>query len=189
MKKSYKKSYLIGLILPLVAGVYSAHADGVLTGDPKLACETILCLSTGQRPSECTPPLERYFSINDRKFSDTLRDRLDFLHQCPVSNQSPAMSGLVDAIANGAGRCDASSLNTELMLWTNSDSSTVYIDNKMPDYCSSYMNNSMTDLQGQMPIYIGTPDQGGFWSSRADYAANLQRYQEQQAALNAGNNN
>ena len=32
-----------------------------LTGDSKLACEAILCLSTSTRPTECNESLRRYF--------------------------------------------------------------------------------------------------------------------------------
>ncbi|MCR8679887.1 MULTISPECIES: TrbM/KikA/MpfK family conjugal transfer protein [Campylobacter] len=32
-----------------------------LTGDRKTACEVLLCLSSGTRPSECNPPLARFF--------------------------------------------------------------------------------------------------------------------------------
>lgn len=55
-----------------------------LTGDTKLACEAILCLSSATRPSECAPALSRYFSINAKKWADTVRKRRNFLKLCPV---------------------------------------------------------------------------------------------------------
>ncbi|AIR81563.1 conjugative transfer protein TraQ (plasmid) [Campylobacter fetus subsp. venerealis 97/608] len=55
-----------------------------LSGDTKLACEAILCLSSATRPSECAPSLSRYFSINAKKWSDTVRKRRNFLKLCPV---------------------------------------------------------------------------------------------------------
>ncbi|KAA3682728.1 conjugal transfer protein TrbM (plasmid) [Campylobacter fetus] len=55
-----------------------------LTGDTKLACEAILCLSSATRPLECDPALSRYFSINAKKWSDTVRKRRNFLKLCPV---------------------------------------------------------------------------------------------------------
>ncbi|QHE78921.1 conjugal transfer protein TrbM (plasmid) [Variovorax sp. PBS-H4] len=65
-------------LLPLaLAGMFSATAaqadDGLFTGDVRLACEAVLCLSSGTRPSECAPSLKRYFSISHKKLSDTLK--------------------------------------------------------------------------------------------------------------------
>ena len=34
-----------------------------LTGDTKLACEALLCLSSGTRPGECNESIKKYFSI------------------------------------------------------------------------------------------------------------------------------
>ncbi len=62
-----------------------ASANEMFTGDTKAACEAVLCLSSGQRPSECAPAIKRYFSIKMRKFSDTLKARKDFLKLCPSS--------------------------------------------------------------------------------------------------------
>ena len=42
------------------SAVYGADE---LTGDTKLACEAILCLSSSERPSECSASLSKYFSI------------------------------------------------------------------------------------------------------------------------------
>ena len=41
--------------------------DSFLDGDTKLACEALLCLSSGSRPHECGPSLSRYFGIHKRK--------------------------------------------------------------------------------------------------------------------------
>ena len=38
------------------------QAQQVLTGDTRFACEAMLCLASGQRPDECTPSLQRYWS-------------------------------------------------------------------------------------------------------------------------------
>ncbi|SCC04113.1 MULTISPECIES: TrbM/KikA/MpfK family conjugal transfer protein [Snodgrassella] len=76
--------------------------NGVLTGDTRLSCEAILCLSTGTRPNECALSLKRYFSINAKHMSDTIRKRKNFLKLCPSSNEQ-GMPSLVDALANGAG--------------------------------------------------------------------------------------
>ena len=61
------------------------QAQQVLTGDTRYACEAVLCLLSGQRPDECTPSLQRYFSIRLRRFNDTQRARSSFLKLCPAS--------------------------------------------------------------------------------------------------------
>lgn len=75
----------------LVAAAFFASpttaAEDMLTGDARLACEAILCLSTGERPSECAPSIQRYFSISLRKFKDTLKARKKFLSLCPKAPQ------------------------------------------------------------------------------------------------------
>jgi len=61
-----------------------SNAQQVLEGDTRLACEAILCLASGTQPSECSPSIQRYFSIRHKKFSDTLKARNGFLNLCPV---------------------------------------------------------------------------------------------------------
>ena len=122
-----------------------AHADGgELTGKVKLACEAILCLSTGSPPGECSPSLSEYFSIDFDDFSDTLQGRINFLNLCPVSSETPQMKSLVNAIANGAGRCDAASLNATLIAYTNGLQGC--IQGIKPAYCSDYEGHAYTDL-------------------------------------------
>ena len=73
------KKKLLSIVAAVAAlcSVGTASAQDVLTGDTRLACEAILCLSSGTRPSECTPSLSRYFNITKRKLSDTIRARLN----------------------------------------------------------------------------------------------------------------
>lgn len=82
-----------------------------LTGDTKLACEALLCLSSSERPSECNPSLHRYFNISHKHLKDTLKARKAFLSLCPAVDDDKQMPSLVNAIANGAGRCDLAALN------------------------------------------------------------------------------
>ena len=49
----------------------------LLQGDQKDVCEALLCLSSPQRPSECSPSLKKYFSIKKPG------DRAAFLNKCP----------------------------------------------------------------------------------------------------------
>ena len=162
----------------------SAGAQEVLTGDTRLACEATLCLATSTRPSECSPSLSRYFSIHKRKWSDTVRARANFLSLCPVSDQTPEMRSLVNAMANGAGRCDASSLNVTLRVWNNwdADGGRVFINNQMPDYCAAYTGHQYTNLGDLSPRYVGTPERGGYWVDARDYDAAVARYNDRIAA-------
>jgi hypothetical protein len=176
MKK--KLFALAALVAALGSTATTASAQDVLTGDTRLACEAILCLATGTRPSECAPSLRRYFSISHRRLSDTIRGRVNFLKLCPVANQTPQMQALVNAQANGAGRCDAQSLNATLVMWRGYDDGATYISNQMPDYCGAYMGHAYTDFNGTMPRYVGTPERGGYWVEARDYDRALAEYNE-----------
>ncbi|MDB5889464.1 MAG: TrbM family protein [Polaromonas sp.] len=175
----------------------TASAQEMLTGDTRLACEAILCLSTGTQPGECTPSLQRYFSISHRKLSDTIRGRINFLNLCPAANQTPQMAALVNAQANGAGRCDATSLNVVARSWTGLDEGMVYISNQMPSYCTVYTSNAYTDLSGAVPRYVGIPERAGYWVEAQDYARALADYnariqaedeERRRASLGGGSN-
>ncbi len=176
MKK--KVFTLAALVVALGSTTGPASAQEVLTGDTRLACEAVLCLSSGTRPSECSPSLERYFGIKKRKLSDTIKARANFLQLCPASSQTPAMQSLVTAISQGAGRCDAQSLNTTLQMWTGGDDGRTYISDQIPDFCAAYMGNAYTDFNssGTLPRYVGTPEQGGYWVEARDYDRALADY-------------
>ncbi|MDR1349826.1 MAG: hypothetical protein LBJ59_03410 [Zoogloeaceae bacterium] len=85
-----------------------------MTGDEKDACEAILCLSPEERPDECAPSLNRYFSIKKKTTSKTIKAREDFLSKCPVVDEDNEMRQRVAQIAQGAGCCDAAFLNQSL---------------------------------------------------------------------------
>ena len=174
-----KKLFAIAaLVAALGTSAGSASAQEVLTGDPRLACEAVLCLASGTRPSECAPSLNRYFSISARKLKDTIKKRANFLKLCPASNQSPEMASLVNSMANGAGRCDSQSLNSSLIMYRGWDSGETYISNRMPDYCAAYTGHAYTDFNssGTMPRYVGTPEEGGYWVEAKDYDRALAEY-------------
>ncbi|WP_039816509.1 TrbM/KikA/MpfK family conjugal transfer protein [Xanthomonas arboricola] len=173
-----KKLLSIVAAVAALSSAGTASAQEVLTGDTRYACEAILCLASGTRPSECTPSLRKYFSITARKLSDTIRKRKNFLDLCPVSNQTPEMSALVSAMSRGAGRCDAQALNQTLVFWQGYDDGTTYISNQMPDYCAAYTNHAYTDFNSTKPRYVGTPDRGGYWVEAADYDQALAAYNE-----------
>jgi hypothetical protein len=172
---------LIGFAFALIVSGTTAKAQEVLAGDTRLACEAILCLSSATQPAECSPSLSRYFSITKRKLSDTIRARSSFLQLCPVANQTPAMASLVSAISTGAGRCDAASLNNTLRAWSGqSDGTSIYISNQLPDYCSAYTGHAYTDFNtgGAMPRYVGLPERGGYWVEARDYARAVAEYND-----------
>ena len=77
--------------LALIATVTTALLPGtafaqITSGDETTACAVILCLSSPQRPSECRPPIQKYFSIQLTKPWDTVTARRNFLKLCPSSN-------------------------------------------------------------------------------------------------------
>jgi hypothetical protein len=154
-------------------------------GDVRLACEAILCLSTSKRPSECTPSITRYFSIRLKKWSDTLQARADFLALCPSASSSEDMKKLTNALVNGAGRCDAESLNSSLTFNTGGDSGSTSISNTLPGYCEVMFAHGYTDLTSERPMYVGTPERGGFWVKADDYPAVLDSYNKRIKAEDA----
>lgn len=137
----------------LVDSMTQQAQGDVLDGDEGLACEAILCLSTGSAPNECMPSLRRYFSINLSKPWKTIEARINFLKLCPSSGADPQMESLVEAIGHGAGRCDAASLNQTLRTWIGSDGE-YEISNQMPSYCNAYFDHEYTDINSTKPHYV-----------------------------------
>ena len=148
MKKTF--AYLAACLMSfsLMSGPAQAAQPTIdtseLTGTVKLACEALLCLSSSSRPGECSPSLDHYFGIKKDKWSDTLDARKDFLNLCPASSE-PGMPSLVNAIADGAGFCDAASLNRNIIpayrVYSKANRSwDAWRDGDAPDYptCSSY---------------------------------------------------
>ena len=87
-----------------------------LDGLPGLACQAILCLSSSLQPAECEPSLDHYFGIqifnkHGLDWGATVAARRMFLGMCPAAD-APSMPARIDAIANGAGKCDPASLNS-----------------------------------------------------------------------------
>lgn len=164
-----------------------AQADELFTGDVKLACEAVLCLSTGQRPGECSPSIQKYFSITAKKLSDTIKKRKGFLELCPTATQDQNMIALVDSIANGAGRCDYASLNANQRTWSGGEEGVSYISNAMPSHCNTYNNNAYTDITA--PRYVGVPERGGYWVEAGKYDSALTEYNKRIAAEDAARRN
>ena len=178
------KKLLVASILSVSVMATAQADDQFLTGDTKLSCEAILCLSTGNRPGECSSSIKRYFSINHKKLSDTIKARRNFLNMCPSSKEQ-GMPALVNAIANGAGRCDAAELNRVnrktievpnpvfqpggrcYSRWGMKSCeqyprtiTKIIIENKKPNYCSVYFQHEWTQIGTR---YQGVPENGGRW--------------------------
>jgi len=77
-------------------------ADDLLTGDTRLACEAILCLSSSSRPSECAASLKKYYSLRAKKWHQTVTKRKNFLKLCPLSDGEVD----IDSIASTRDSCD-----------------------------------------------------------------------------------
>ena len=178
------------LLAPSIASAAPANPavqPDLLTGDTKLACEAILCLSSGTRPSECNPSLDRYFRIHHKKMHKTIQARQDFLNLCPTSGEK-GIKELNRALANGAGRCDAKELNRvmrrtitvrECKVVANKsamrslsaknqpaqecqDVQKVVVLNAKPSDCSAYHDHEWTRVSDSVK-YVGDPKQGGKW--------------------------
>ena len=133
----------------------AAHADdNVLDGDAGLACEAILCLSSAERPNECAKSLRRYFSIKLKKPHKTIQARKNFLNLCPSSTE-PNMPQLIDALANGAGRCDAASLNRIGYYVGSREERRFVLSTTKPSYCTALENHpwANTPKTKLVPIY------------------------------------
>ena len=180
------KQFLIGLSAaffaplawgnPLSSAVLPAgvpQAGDLLTEDAKLACEAVLCLSSGKRPSECNESIARYFSIHHKKPHKTLQARRDFLNLCPSSREE-GMPGLIEALVNGAGRCDAAELNRMGRYTVQKNVCRGYYGNEncyvvsetricptKPPYCRAYHSHEWTDVGGVR--YVGEEQDGGHW--------------------------
>ncbi|MBK3505148.1 hypothetical protein JJB28_08805, partial [Campylobacter fetus subsp. venerealis] len=113
-----KKTLLI-LMIALGSSAFAVEPD-ILTGDRRTACEVLLCLSSGTRPSECNPPLARFFSIKFKKPWKTLQARRNFLKLCPTDTGDTAedlvMSDYKEILANSEdpNQCTPPYLNRQL---------------------------------------------------------------------------
>ena len=105
------------------------------------------------------------------------------MNLCPAATQDPKMVALVDAIINGAGRCDYASLNSTLRVWNNYEDGAGYIRNALPSYCTAYNGNAYTDIKAAR--YVGTPERGGYWVEADKYDAALAEYIQRIAAEDA----
>lgn len=142
IKNIFLKSSTLFLLSSLMA--ININADDILTGDAKLACEAILCLSSGKRPEECNPSIEKFFSIHAKKPSELIKKRKNFLKLCPTGD-AEGMESIEDNLANMKGDCSADFLNTFVENKTElsaggGQEKFARINPQMPNYCKGIYN-------------------------------------------------
>lgn len=162
-----KKLSLIASLLLFIGS--NAFADDVLTGDTKLACEAILCLSSGTRPAECGPSLARYFAIHFKKPWKTINARRAFLNLCPIQNDANiedlVLNNLVDDVlpVSDPRQCTPNYLNTQVETkrsYSTFGIMSYRINPNMPNFCHALINHAYTDYK--TPKYKCT---GEFYNS------------------------
>lgn len=160
----------------LFANSENSFTADVLTGDTKLSCEAILCLSSSKRPSECNPSIKRYFSISHKHWSDTVKARGNFLKLCPVGSDAEKdkeFTNLRDnIIKNLNSGCDLDQLNVENQKYIRDDNSYEYssdyyyvyqINTSLSKSCKALASSSYTDIR---PIYTCDPSK---WYTEEDW--------------------
>ncbi|OCR03149.1 conjugal transfer protein TrbM [Helicobacter pullorum] len=163
-----KKAFLSIFSLSLLISIETQAQE--LTGDTKLACEAILCLSSGTRPSECNPALNRFYSISAKKISDTIKKRRNFLNLCPVSyNDDLVLRDLTQNVlpASNPEECKPNYLNRQIetkQVFSNSNKNKFFtryyrVNPNIPNHCNILFQHSYTDYQ--IPKYNCT---GEFYS-------------------------
>jgi hypothetical protein len=85
----------------LMSGQAMANQVVLLSGEKRLACEALLCLSStvSGAPAACKNALTKYFSIHHRKSGKRFRKRKNFLNLCPT--KVPALNEHLALITNG----------------------------------------------------------------------------------------
>ncbi|MGS1117404.1 TrbM/KikA/MpfK family conjugal transfer protein [Castellaniella sp. UC4442_H9] len=195
MHSSFLRRTCVAALIAAVSSTacaQSAPGTDLLTGDTRLACEAILCLSSGLQPGECAPALERYFGIqifnhHGLDWGATVDARRAFLQMCP-SASADGMADRINAISQGAGKCDPEYLNQayartsyrwRLLGYSGGgdDGGPVYevhpiqtvSPNTLPSYCVTYTEHAWTyELAVK---YVGDPLHGGKWVKAEDYSA------------------
>lgn len=119
--------------------------DETLTEVEEKACQSILCLSSEERPPQCGPPLKHFFGI------DTKEAKKRFLKKCPDSD-ADGMDSLINVLVDyNCSACTVEGMNKRFVTvrLTNArsrsikDSSYSYttiraVDPEMPSYCGQY---------------------------------------------------
>ena len=118
-----------------------AYAGEALAGQERTACEVILCLSTGSRPSECSPPLSHFFNIRGDDLHETITKRRDFLALCPANGVADSYRAL---LAQSGQSCQMASLLAYLNRPSNGFGGGPGT-RSIPGHCHIYANHEWTD--------------------------------------------
>ncbi|MDG6896491.1 hypothetical protein A6A19_00325 [Actinobacillus delphinicola] len=157
----------------LISSVYASGVYESFTGDKKLACEAILCLSTGSRPAECRPSIKKFFSIHGKKPWKTIQLRKQFLELCPNDNSQgidkdvlakrgidleenkKSMNKLEDILIHLPHECTAKALNRVVESKKGcKDCEVLYrISPYLPQACVDFAHHKWTDIK--LPEYKG----------------------------------
>ncbi|EOV5461188.1 TrbM/KikA/MpfK family conjugal transfer protein [Campylobacter jejuni] len=163
------KNFIFGakkdtLMLATILLTRNAFAGDELTGDTKLACEVILCLSSATRPAECGASLARYFAIYFKKPWKTIDARKSFLNLCPIQNgtnvEDLVLKNLVDDVlpSGNPDECMPNYLNSQIQRKSHKVNLFGGIDYRvnpnMPGFCYTLINHQYTDYK--MPKYACT---------------------------------
>ncbi len=82
-----------------------------LTNEEKLACESILCLSSGERPDECDPALNYFSALKKEALGHKKRPEI-FLKKCPDADADDNMVSLIDVLVDyNCSACTLEQLN------------------------------------------------------------------------------
>ena len=164
-----KKVTFVAMAIMLGLSINLLADENELTGDRKTACEVLLCLSSGERPSECNPPLRHFYSIKGKKPGDTLKKRRRFLELCPTDSGNTATNiimadykGMLASV--NPDECKPEYLNNRLQDYKKiveyknlkgktykSEVTYVRINPNIPSHCPVLINHEYTDYK--MPKY------------------------------------
>ena len=155
-----KISGLMAVFLCLMGLSNPVKADE-LTGDTKLACEAILCLSAAAtgRPQECAPSIAKFFSIDLTNPADTVKARTNFLNMCPSSSE-PDQQALIASLVKGCYASDLNKLTDTKRVPDNSEKGyhdVKIIRNIAPDYC---LADPKAEFVGKYGVQYPLPNYG-----------------------------
>ncbi|KAB0613152.1 conjugal transfer protein TrbM [Campylobacter hyointestinalis subsp. lawsonii] len=144
------------ILLTCLVSSSVVYGTDELTGDTKLACEAILCLSSSERPGECAPSLAKYFSITAKKAHETIRKRKNFLKLCPTDETAKVdqnYASLIDTLSEVGGGCDANTLNKNLekrrvrIGESRIRQTQIRVNPNMPEYCVRLARHNYTNIK------------------------------------------
>ncbi len=177
-----------------------AKEPKIFTGDKALACEAILCLSTGARPKECRKAIKKFFSIFvPWKWHKTLKLRKNFLNLCPVGGENiedlnlgnkddEEFKKLINIIVNLKEDCSLENLNkpeTKVVKesvrylyddnrWRTKEVENVYFrtNTKLTKSCKSLMSSKYTNIKPKYTCSDSSFYLGGYMNTHGKIIKN-----------------